>query len=165
MSHKSHRKEAPESVKVAIVTISDTRTMEDDLSGRVIKEILTENGHQVVEYDVIRDEVDIIREKINHILSSDADVVITNGGTGVSRRDVTVEALQGLIEKELPGFGELFRYLSYKQIGATAILSRAFAGVSKEKAVICLPGSKNAVTLGMNFIVDELGHLIWEVRK
>ncbi|MBU4266349.1 MAG: MogA/MoaB family molybdenum cofactor biosynthesis protein [Candidatus Altiarchaeota archaeon] len=165
MSHKRHKKNAPESVRVAVVTVSDTRTKEDDSSGRIIKETLAENGHRVVEYDVIRDDARMIREKIEHILSSDVDVIITNGGTGVSKRDVTVEALQGLIEKELPGFGELFRYLSYKQIGATAILSRAFAGVSKEKAVICLPGSKNAVTLGMNFIVGELGHLVWEVRK
>jgi len=165
MSHKRHKKNAPESVKAAVVTVSDTRTMEDDLSGAIIKDILTENGHQVVEYDVIRDDVGIIREKINRILSSDVDIIIMNGGTGVSKRDVTVEALEGLIEKELPGFGELFRYLSYKEIGTTAILSRAFAGVSKEKAIICLPGSKNAVTLGMNFIVGELGHLVWEVRK
>lgn len=165
MSHKHHKKDAPTSVNVAVVTISDTRTKEDDDSGKIIKDILTGDGHRIVDYDVIKDEPDIIKRRVESLLSSDADIIITNGGTGISKRDVTFEALSPLIEKELPGFGEIFRYLSYLEIGAPAMLSRAFAGVVRDKLLMCLPGSKNAVKLGVSMIADELGHFVWEVRK
>ena len=131
----------------------------------IIKNILTKRGHKIVEYDVIKDETDAIRQKVGSLLSSDIDIIVTNGGTGIAKRDVTFEAVSGLLKKEIPGFGELFRYLSYKEIGASAILSRALAGVAGDKILICLPGSKNAVKLGVNFIADELGHLVWEAGK
>lgn len=165
MSHKLHRKDAPKSVSCAVVTVSDTRTKADDESGKIIKDILSQAGHAIAHYDIIRDEREMITEKINSLASAKVDVIITNGGTGISRRDVTIEAVAPMLEKELPGFGEIFRHLSFEEIGAPAMLSRAIAGVIKGTLVICLPGSRNAVRLGVESIAGELGHFVWEVRK
>ncbi len=147
------------------MTISDTRTEETDESGKMLKDILLKGGHSIVAYSVVPDDIEAIRGAVESLLSSGADVIFTNGGTGISRRDVTPEAVSPLIDKKLPGFGEIFRHLSFREVGAAAALSRAFAGVSRGKLVVCLPGSKNAVRLGAELLVSELGHFVWEVRK
>ncbi|MFH1787792.1 MAG: MogA/MoaB family molybdenum cofactor biosynthesis protein, partial [Candidatus Altiarchaeota archaeon] len=117
------------------------------------------------EYDMIRDDKNTIKKTISKLVESEIEVIISNGGTGISKRDVTYDAVTPLIDKHLPGFGEIFRYESYREIGIPAALSRSFAGVSGKSLIICLPGSRNAVRLGANMIASELGHFVWEVRK
>lgn len=165
MNHKHHRKDAPKFVKCTVVTVSDSRTMEDDESGKILKEVLTNAGHEINDYTIIKDDLDIISKTVGSILDTETDVLFTNGGTGISRRDVTVEAVKPLIEKDLPGFGEIFRQISFDEIGMPAALSRAFAATARGKLIVCLPGSKNAVRAGVNLILPELGHFVWEVRK
>ena len=167
LGHEEHKHEAPKSVDCAIITISDSRTQENDTSGALIRDALEGAGHETISYVIIKDEQDIITRKVEeHLDESKVRVVLINGGTGIGSRDVTFESIRPILEKELPGFGELFRMLSYKEIGPSAIMSRAFAGVAKGKVVICLPGSTNAVKLAMNEIVlPELGHLVREVSK
>jgi len=154
-------------VGCAVLTISDSRTERDDESGRLIKEKLGQNGHEVRSYSIIKDEVDAIKEKISGLLKEDGlQVIITSGGTGVSRRDVTVEAVTSILKKELAGFGELFRFLTYQELGTASIMSRALAGVVKGKVIICLPGSLGAARLAMDkIILPEIGHLVREATK
>ena len=168
MSSIEHKLEAPHSVKCKVITISDTRDKETDKSGKLIKKLLEENGHQVSEYEIVRDEKTLIRTSISKGCEArEIDVVLTNGGTGISKRDVTIEAVQSLIEKEIPGFGEIFRMLSFQEdIGSAAILSRAIGGVSMDTAVFAMPGSSGAVKLAMEkLILPELGHVVREIRK
>ncbi|MFW6143939.1 MAG: MogA/MoaB family molybdenum cofactor biosynthesis protein [Candidatus Natronoplasma sp.] len=163
MGHEEHKNEAPDSVRCAVITVSDTRDRERDESGGRIKDMLLDDDHKVVGYEIVKDEIDDILEVLR---SSDADVYLLNGGTGISTRDVTVEALDQEIEKEIPGFGELFRNLSYEEIGSAAMLSRAKAGFSNDKVYFALPGSTPAVELAMEeLILPELGHLVYEVKK
>lgn len=163
MGHKEHKHEAPESVRCAVITVSDTRDRERDESGGKIKDMLLEDNHKVVNYEIVRDEIEEIMKALDSI---EAEVYILNGGTGISERDVTTEALDNIIENDLPGFGELFRYLSYKDIGSAAILSRAKAGYSDERIYFALPGSTAAVKLAMEeLILPEIGHLVYEVNK
>jgi molybdenum cofactor biosynthesis protein B len=162
-----HKSQAPKNVKVAIVTVSDTRTEKDDLSGKAISEILTVAGHAVVRKDIVKDDLEQIRAALRGLIE-DANVqaVILNGGTGVSVRDVTLEAVHDFQEKHLPGFGELFRMLSYDEIGSAAMMSRAVAFVTEGKIVFCLPGSEKAVRLATTrLIAPELGHLVWEANR
>lgn len=168
MSTKEHKQEAPKTVNCKVITVSDTRDRMTDKSGRLMIELLEANGHRVVDYVIVKDE----REKIqNEILTGcereDVDVILTNGGTGIAKRDLTIEVIQGLLEKEIVGFGELFRMLSYQEdIGSAAILSRAIAGVIKNKAVFATPGSSGAVKLAMTkLILPELGHVVREIKK
>lgn len=149
-----------------MITISDTRTEETDSSGRRIKELLAEQGHQVTSYQILKDEAGDIETALRHLLNDpDTDVVITNGGTGIAPRDTTFEAIRRLLDKEIEGFGELFRALSYQDIGAAAMLSRAVAGVARGKVVISLPGSTQAVELGMTkLVLPELGHMIFLLK-
>ncbi len=153
-----------------MVTVSDTRTEKSDESGRVIRELLEAAGHRVVEYRLIPDERERIEEEVRAVASRGdarvARVLILSGGTGLSRRDCTYEALKPLLEKELPGFGELFRWLGYQDVGPAAMLSRALAGVVSGIFVCALPGSPRAVRLALEkLLLPELGHLVREINR
>ena len=152
---------------IAVLTVSDTRTPETDRSGPAAMRLLEEAGHRIFEYAILPDEPDRVRERVNRWLAEDGcDGVVLNGGTGISVRDRTYEAVSGLLEKTLDGFGELFRALSYEEIGSAAMLSRAVAGVARGKLVFSLPGSTAAVDLAMRrLIVPELSHLLGQLRK
>ena len=162
-----HRESAPEHVRLAVLTISDTRTPENDTGGDTIEELMRGAGHEIVERRIVRDDAARIRTEIVNLLARpDADAVITTGGTGISARDTTYEVVDRMIEKKLDGFGEVFRALSYEEIGAAAILSRAVAGTVGTKLVACLPGSRNAVRLAVEkLLVPEISHVIFELRK
>jgi molybdenum cofactor biosynthesis protein B len=166
MAVKEHHKKARKSVGCAVITISDTRTEETDSSGRRIKELLADQGHLITSYQILKDEPSDIGAALRHLLTDrETDAVITNGGTGIAPRDTTFETIRYLLDKEIEGFGELFRALSYQDIGTAAMLSRAVAGVAKGKVVISLPGSTGAVELGMTKIVlPELGHMIFLLK-
>ena len=167
MGYKEHKDKSPKSVICAVLTISSTRTEQDDESGRLIRQKLSQNGHRVTSYCILKDEADSIEKKICELLEEDElQVIIANGGTGVSHRDVTVQAIYPLLEKNLDGFGELFRFLTYQEIGTGSIMSRAVAGVAKGKVIICLPGSPEATSLAMDkIILPEIGHLVREATR
>ena len=168
MNHNQHIMHAPNSLRCAVITVSDTRTEETDKSGQRIISLLQEQNHEVRFYKIVTDDEVSIREAvIEAAAQQDIDAVITNGGTGIASRDVTIETVKPLLEKEIVGFGELFRMLSYTEdIGSRAMLSRAVAGVREKKVIFSLPGSTGAVTLGMNkLILPELRHVISEIRK
>lgn len=162
-----HRESAPEHVRLAVLTISDTRTPENDTGGDTIEELMRDAGHEIVARRIVKDDAARIRTEIVNLLARpDADAVITTGGTGISARDTTYEVVDRMIEKKLDGFGEIFRALSYEEIGAAAILSRAVAGTVGTKLVACLPGSRNAVRLAVEkLLVPEISHVIFELRK
>ncbi len=161
----SHRADAPASVRIVVLTISDTRTEATDTSGAAIAEAATAAGHVVTARKVLRDDPGPVTEAIRGATVS-ADVIITTGGTGITSRDSTYEAVSRLLEKRLDGFGELFRMLSYGEIGAAAMLSRACAGTIRRTAVFSLPGSEKAVRLAMTkLILPELGHIVRELRR
>jgi molybdenum cofactor biosynthesis protein B len=165
VSATAHRQDAPASVRCLVVTISDTRTDENDTSGAAIVELLTGAGHEIVERRIVRDEPSLVRNAIKNA-GRGTDVVITTGGTGITARDSTYEAIASLLDKRLDGFGELFRMLSYAEIGAAAMLSRAAAGSIGRLAVFSLPGSEHAVRLAMTkLILPELGHVVRELRR
>jgi len=167
MSTAEHRRQAPASVTVHVITVSDTRTPGTDTSGNAIAELLTSAGHVVAGRTVLKDEPVQVRETVARLVAdASVDAVITTGGTGITARDGTYEALDGLLEKRLDGFGELFRMLSYQEIGAAAMLSRATAGLAGRTIVLALPGSEHAVRLAMEkLILPELGHLVREARR
>jgi molybdenum cofactor biosynthesis protein B len=167
MSSHEHRRDAPVAISVHIVTISDTRTMESDTSGRLIASLLEEGGHRVAGRTLLKDEPDDVRRTIMALADDAAiDVVITTGGTGITSRDSTFEAIDALLEKRLAGFGELFRMLSYQEIGAAAMLSRATAGLTGRTVILVLPGSEHAVKLALEkLVLPELGHLVREARR
>ncbi|CAA9386034.1 MAG: Molybdenum cofactor biosynthesis protein MoaB [uncultured Rubrobacteraceae bacterium] len=166
-SAHQHRESAPETVRVAVLTISDTRTPETDTGGDSVEGAMRGAGHEVVAREIVRDEATSIRTTLVDFLArSDVDAVVTTGGTGISGRDTTYEVVERMIEKRLDGFGELFRMLSYEEIGAAAVLSRAVAGAVGTKFVASLPGSRNAVNLGMEkLLVPEIAHIVFELRK
>jgi molybdenum cofactor biosynthesis protein B len=166
-SIEQHRMAAPRSVRCAVVTVSDTRTVETDTSGALIRERLERAGHAVVFYAIVPDEREEIGRLVDELVQRpDCDAVLLNGGTGIARRDVTYEAIAERIEKRLDGFGELFRWLSYREIGTAAMLSRALAGVYRGRIVIAMPGSTGAVRLAMDeLVLPELAHLVFEARK
>lgn len=167
MGHHDHKNQAPKHVTCMVLTISDTRTEDTDVSGRYIREILIRNGHQIGAYHLVKDEADAIQQHLREgMTSNDIQVILCNGGTGISFRDRSYEAVTQLLEKQLDGFGELFRMLSYQQIGSAAMMSRAVAGIAGNTVIFSMPGSKNAVALAMErLILPELGHLIWELNK
>jgi molybdenum cofactor biosynthesis protein B len=162
--HKSH---APGSIGCVVITCSDTRTPETDRSGFRIMHMLKEAGHIVVDYHLVKDEPAKIKSKIKSaVTNKKVQAIIINGGTGISRRDSTYEAVDGMLEKRLDGFGEVFRYLTYQEIGSPAIMSRATAGILKGRVLFSTPGSENAVRLAMErLILPELGHLVRELTK
>ncbi|WP_394235546.1 molybdenum cofactor biosynthesis protein B [Niallia oryzisoli] len=168
MSIEEHKKQAQRSVICKVITVSDTRNKETDKSGKLMIDLLEGAGHQIGDYIIVKDEKGPIREAVlKGCLNSEIDVILTNGGTGIALRDVTIETVQSLFDKEITGFGELFRMLSYQEdIGSAAILSRAVAGVIGNKAVFSTPGSSGAVKLAMNkLILPELGHVVRELKK
>ncbi|MDQ3965262.1 MAG: MogA/MoaB family molybdenum cofactor biosynthesis protein [Actinomycetota bacterium] len=166
-SAKKHRKASPERVRVAVLTISDTRTPETDTGGNVIVDSMQKSGHEIVHREIVKDDAPRIKKILEEFLADAAvDAVITTGGTGISARDATYEVVAQMLDKKLDGFGELFRVLSYEEVGAAAILSRAIAGAAGLKFVACLPGSTNAVRLAMEkLLVPEISHIIFELRK
>lgn len=168
MTRRDHPHAAdPVSAGVALLTVSDTRTEETDGSGALARELLTGAGHRVVDYRILPDEPEAVAEQVRLWLErDDCELVIVSGGTGISPRDRTPEALGRLMELRLPGFGELFRQLSYEEIGSAAMLSRATAGIGAGRPIFLLPGSKAAVRLALErLILPELAHLLAELRK
>ena len=167
MGYQEHKRDQPKRVNCAILTMSDTRTEQDDESGKIISRKLEENGHNVTSYYILKNEADSIQNKIYELLKEESlQVIITNGGTGISHRDVTVEAIYPILDKKLDGFGELFRYLTHREIGTGSIMSRAIAGVAGGKVILCLPGSPDAANLAMEqIILPELGHLVREAKR
>lgn len=151
----------------AVITVSDTRSPETDKSGQRIKQLLLEAGHAVGAYTLVKDEPAQIRAQMGlFVQRADLDALIFNGGTGIAPRDTTYDAIERLLSKTLPGFGELFRWLSYQEIGSRAIASRAIAGVYQSKLVFSVPGSTNAVQLAMQrLILPELAHLVNQLRQ
>ncbi|HEY9858311.1 MAG TPA: MogA/MoaB family molybdenum cofactor biosynthesis protein [Candidatus Obscuribacterales bacterium] len=162
MTHQPHPDSANIVVSCAVITVSDTRSFESDRSGQAIQQLLSAAGHRVNEYTIVPDEPVRIQAQIQALSQqANLDAVICNGGTGIAPRDTTYDAIEQLLEKTLPGFGELFRWLSYQEIGSRAIASRAVAGVYQTKLIFSVPGSTKAVTLAMeNLILPELVHLV-----
>jgi molybdenum cofactor biosynthesis protein B len=167
MGHEEHKQAGPTTVAVAVLVISDTRTERTDKSGKLIDKLLQEAGHKVLTLDVVRDDVEEIAGWVRRSASRlDVEVMILTGGTGISQRDVTIEAVHPLLHRELPGFGELMRLLSFQDIGPAAMLSRSLAGVIRGRALFALPGSEKAVGLAMKkLILPELGHVVFEIHK
>jgi molybdenum cofactor biosynthesis protein B len=167
VSHLDHKATSPASVRCYVLTISDSRKPNNDTSGAAIAELLEAGGHQVAGRSLVKDDPDAIRQVIvEQLETSDVRAIITTGGTGITSRDSTYEVVSALIEKRLDGFGELFRMLSFQEIGASAMLSRACAGRARGKVLVSLPGSEHAVRLAMNkLILPELGHLVRELSR
>ena len=168
MSASDHKEKAPSSVRCFIITVSDTRTLDTDKSGQLISSMLIENGHMVNDRVVVKDDQEEIKDAIEcAIRAEDIDSVLLNGGTGIARRDVTYEVVEGMLDKELSGFGELFRMISFTDdIGTPAMLSRAIGGVVGDTAVFAMPGSSGAVKLAMSrLLLPELPHIIRELTK
>ncbi|HEV2108292.1 MAG TPA: MogA/MoaB family molybdenum cofactor biosynthesis protein [Thermomicrobiales bacterium] len=150
-----------------MLTVSDTRSVETDTSGALVRQLLNDAGHPVIHYEIVPDEPDRIRATVEEWIADErVQAVLANGGTGIADRDTSYEAIVGLLDKRLDGFGELFRMLSYQEIGAAAMLSRAVAGAAGQTVVVAMPGSRNAVRLAMErLILPELGHLVFEITK
>ncbi len=165
MSVHEHKEKGKKSIGCFVITVSDTRDEATDTSGQTIKQFLVDQGHQTTGYRIVKDEPAEIEGLLNEALGGDADAVIVNGGTGISPRDGTFEVVNRFLEKKLDGFGELFRYLSYLDIGSAAIMSRAAAGTVRGKVLISLPGSKGAVTLAMEkLILPEIRHMVSQLQ-
>ncbi|MDI6819903.1 MAG: MogA/MoaB family molybdenum cofactor biosynthesis protein [Candidatus Hodarchaeaceae archaeon] len=166
-----HKKGAPQHLRIAVLTVSDSRAAamqegkDEDVSGKLIERRLKEAGHAPTRL-ILPDEADEIRAAVERFSSDpEIDAIITTGGTGITARDVTIETICPLLEKELPGFGELLRRTGYEKVGGPAILTRATAGVIKRKPIFCLPGAPNAVEVAMELILPELGHIVKHARE
>ena len=161
MSHQEHRQQAAGGLRCAVITVSDTRTPETDTSGRLMQEALAAAGHVIHAYCIVKDEPDDIRRLLqHHVGDGETDAVLLTGGTGLATRDGTYEVVRDSLEKELTGFGELFRYLSYAEIGAAAMMSRATAGVAGGTVIVSMPGSSAAVRLALEkLVLPELSHM------
>jgi molybdenum cofactor biosynthesis protein B len=170
-SVEKHREASPDRLSIAVLTISDTRTPETDTGGNIIVELMQEAGHVVACREIVRDDAPRIKEVLEGMVADEGvDAVVTTGGTGISARDSTYEVVSRMIDKKLDGFGEIFRMLSYEEVGAAAMLSRAIAGAVTNavgaKFVACLPGSTNAVRLAVeNLLLPEMPHVVFELRK
>jgi len=162
--HKAH---APASVRCFVLTVSDTRTADTDTSGRAIADLLAASGHFVCGRAIVKDDPALVRETVARQLGApEVQAIIITGGTGITSRDSTYEAIDAMLEKRLDGFGELFRMLSFQQIGAAAMMSRACAGLASRRIVVSLPGSEAAVRLAMErLLIPELGHLVQQASK
>lgn len=167
MGVDEHRSKSPKSVHFAVLTVSSTRTDIDDYSGKAIIGLLEAEGHKLARKMIVKDDIQEIQGALRDFVEDgEVQVVVVNGGTGVAKADVTLEAVAHFEEKQLPGFGELFRALSYQEIGSAAMMSRASAFVSEGKPVFCIPGSEKAVRLAVaKLIAPELGHLVWEANR
>lgn len=169
-----HKENARSTYNCAILTSSTSRYEKygkverperaEDASGKLIWGMIQVQGSRVVHYELVPDDIETIREAFKRCLYSDAEVIISNGGTGLSPDDVTIEAITPYIEKDMPGFGELFRHKSIEQVGNAAILTRAIAGIARGKVVFCLPGSPNAVKLALELVLPEIGHILKHVK-
>lgn len=160
-----HKAAAPRSAKIAVLTISDTRTPETDTSGNYLKTEIALAGHDLTEHTIVKDDAVDIRTVLTRLMR-DADVILTSGGTGIAGRDVTIPVVESLIIKPIPGFGELFRMLSYQQVRGAAMLSRATGGLTRGGLIFAMPGSLNAVqTAWEGILKDEIGHLVFEVAR
>lgn len=165
MSTAAHRKDAPASVRCFVLTISDTRTSSNDASGDAIVSALQAAGHVIARRQIVKDDPPAVSRAVQ-AGAVEVDVVITTGGTGIASRDGTYEALSGIFDKKIDGFGELFRMLSYDQVGSAAIMSRACAGTIGRTAVFALPGAEQAVRLAIDkLILPEIGHVVRELRR
>ena len=164
---EEHRRQAPRVVRCVVITVSDTRTLETDTGGQTIVDLLTASGHQVVQRHILRDEPDPMRRLLADLSQQpDVDAILMTGGTGLGSRDQTFETVSGLLTKPLPGYGELFRVLSYAEIGPAAMLSRAVGGLLGRVLLLTMPGSQAGVRLAMEkLILPELGHLVREARR
>jgi molybdenum cofactor biosynthesis protein B len=167
VSQTEHKANAPASVTCFVVTVSDTRTPETDTSGRAIRDLLVSAGHTVAGSSIVPDDPTAVVQAVRlEVVAAHTQVVILTGGTGLTSRDGSYEAVSGLLEKRLDGFGELFRMLSFRQIGPAAMLSRAVAGTTGQTAIFLLPGSENAVRLAMEeLILPELTHIVQQVNR
>jgi molybdenum cofactor biosynthesis protein B len=166
-SVREHRRGAAKELAAVVITVSDTRTLADDSGGALLVELLEGAGHRVVDRCLVRDEVDAIRAAIDAaVMRDDIHAVLLTGGTGIAVRDVTPEALEPILDRVIPGFGELFRMLSYQEIGSAALLSRALAGTARGRVVVALPGSRAAIRLAVEkLLLPELPHLAAEAAK
>ncbi len=167
MAYQEHKHLSPKSISCSVIIISDSRTEQDDESGKYIMQELRKNNHEVLSYSLLKNDADAIKNKLNELLDEkNLQVIIASGGTGISHRDVTVETILPVLDKILDGFGELFRFLTYQQIHTGSIMSRAMAGVARGKVIICLPGSLGAVNLAMEkIILPEIGHMVREATR
>ena len=168
MSSEEHRHKAASqgSIPLAIVTVSDTRTPETDISGQIIRTLAEAAGHWIMGHRIVKDEPEQVEAALEELATSEARLIIFNGGTGISQRDRTYDVISRKLEKTLPGFGEIFRMLSYEQVGAAAMLSRATAGVYRNKVIFSTPGSPDAVRLAVEkLILPEIQHLAWELIR
>jgi molybdenum cofactor biosynthesis protein B len=164
-THKHHKHEAPQNLKIAIVTVSTTRDPQTDGSGGLLKELIEKNGHSVAGYAVIPDLIKDIVDTVQVFIEDGVDAVIVNGGTGITNADVTIEALKPLFTKEITGFGHLFAILTYEDIGTAGVNSRATAGIISGRPVYCIPGSPNACRLATEkLIMPEIGHTVKHAR-
>jgi molybdenum cofactor biosynthesis protein B len=162
-----HKASAPRSIGCWVLTVSDTKTPETDTSGQLIRKLLSEAGHQVVGSSIVRDEPKDVQRVIREACAQEeVQAVLVTGGTGITSRDSTFEAIEALLDKRLPGFGELFRMLSFQEIGAAAMMSRAQLGVHARRIVVSMPGSPNACRLALEkLVIPELSHLVREVGR
>jgi molybdenum cofactor biosynthesis protein B len=167
MGYHEHKKLDNKNIGCAVLVTSDSRTEETDESGKLIKQRLLDKGHQVVHYCILKNDATMLKNKINELIKQDTvQVIITSGGTGLSHKDVTIDTIKPMLEKKLDGFGELFRQLTYQELGTASIMSRATAGVINGKIIICFPGSLGAATLAMDkIILSEIGHLVREATR
>jgi len=167
MSHVEHKELSPKAVTCAVLIISDSRTEKTDESGKYLLEKLESSGHIVIDYALLKNDSEAIKNKLHEYLEQEElQVIITSGGTGVSMRDVTVETVTPMLDKMLDGFGELFRMLSFMEIGTACIMSRSIAGVAGGKIILCIPGSLAAVKLAVEkIILNEIGHMVREATR
>ena len=167
MSVHAHRRDAPKVIPTAVITVSDTRTPETDSGGDLVAALLAEGGHPVTHREIVPDEADAIADAVRRATArEDTRAVVVTGGTGIAPRDVSPEAIEPLLTRVIPGFGELFRTLSYEEIGPSALLSRALAGLREGRVVAVVPGSRGAVRLALEkLLLPELGHLVAEAGK
>lgn len=164
--HDDHHAHDAEGVGIGVLTVSTSRTLADDPAGDVIAAACEDAGHEIVDRRLVADETDAITDAVAALLDDGADVVLTTGGTGLTPDDVTVDATEPLFDRPIPGFGELFRWLSYEEVGPMAMASRATAGVVDDRLVFCLPGSENAARTGAEQLVaPAVGHLLGLVRR
>ena len=161
---KLHQDESSNNITCGIITLSDSRDKKEDLSGDYIENELKKR-YTVKSREIIKDEKDDLLKSIDEMINNNVDVILTNGGTGLSERDITVESVEKLFDKKIDGFGEIFRHQSYIEIGSGALLSRATAGVYKKCCIFSMPGSPNAVKTALNIIIDELPHIVHHAKK
>jgi molybdenum cofactor biosynthesis protein B len=168
MGVHDHRSESAKvgPIRYARLSVTDTRKAEDDHSGRLIESLLNEAGHSQVASMIVKNDPKGLRDVVKKLCEEEIDLIVMTGGTGLGRKDQTIEAIRPLLDKVLPGFGELFRNLSFQEVGSAALMSRALCGTAKGKVVVCLPGSEHAVRLALTkLLIPEAQHLVWQAAR